>query len=98
MYYDLTKEQYKKYEKKFKKTYVGKEYFQAYLTSAIGTLVFAFITGFMYGYIEEVTLNDMSILFAFVFIAIGCGIECVLWHIQYRKELKNYILSDNKGV
>lgn len=95
MYYDLTKEQYKKYEKKFKKTYVGKEYFQAYLTSAIGTLIFAFVAGFVYGYTEVVTLNDMAYLFGFTVIAIGCGLECVLWHTQYRKELKNYILSKN---
>lgn len=96
MYYDLSKKEYLEYEKQFKKTYVGKQLSMGRFPSAIvGTILWC-VTGGIVGYnsVEafQITLTE----FTFFFIGGLCLLESVLWHIEYRKELKNYILQTNK--
>ena len=96
MYYSLTKNEYKKFEKDFVKTYVGKQYAIGRLTSAIIGCVFWCIAGGIIGYNSVETFQVSISDFALLFIGGLCILESVLWHIEYRKELKNYILEKNK--
>lgn len=96
MYYDLTKNEYKKHEKEFNKTYIGKQLSNARLIPGLFGCILWGIAGGIIGYnfvdAIEITLTELSLFF------IGglSLMECVLWHIEYRKELKNYIIEKNK--
>lgn len=91
MYYKLKKEEYLEYEQKFKQTYVGKQIFNArFIQSVIGAIFWG-IAGFDIGYnsIEsfKISFND----FAFIFMGGLFLLTSVLWHIEYRREIKDYI-------
>lgn len=93
-YYDLTKEEYKKFEKEFNTTYVGKQIFNYRFT------------GWLIGLISYVPVlytsikTDLISLYDLIYLFIGsiCLLLSVLVHIYYRKELKKYIIekSTNK--
>jgi len=95
-YYDLTKEEYKNNEKQFKKTYIGQQFFNARLVQAIIGCVLWGISGWTIGYysVEELTVTLPE--FALLFVGGICLLASVLWHIEYRKELKKYIIEKNK--
>ena len=92
-YYDLTKEQYKKFEKEFKKLYVSKQYTNAQLVSGIIGCILWGLAGGIIGYnsIEaiQVGLNEIALFF----IGGSCLLESFLLQIEYKKELKNYIIE-----
>ena len=87
-YYDLTKAEYKKYEKEFNKLYVGKQYANARLVSAIIGCILWGIGGGIVGYNSVETFKVGLSDFSLFFIGGLCLLESVLWHIEYRKELK----------
>lgn len=96
MYYDLTETEYKKYEKEFKKTYIGKQYNITRLSTKTIGCVLCLICGFILGYnsIEtfKVTLNEFLLFFLGSF----CLLLDFLCDLEYKKELKNYIIEKNK--
>ena len=96
MYYKLKKEEYLEYEQKFKQTYVGKQIFHARLIQTITGATLWGIAGFSIGY--NSTENFQTSLNDFVFIFMGglFLLVSVLWHIEYRRELKDYISKENK--
>lgn len=96
MYYDLKKDEYMEYEKKFKSTYVGKQLFQARMMPAILGCILWGIGGGIVGYnsIDSIQFPLSSV--AFFLIGGLTLLESVLWHIEYRKELKNYITKKTK--
>jgi len=91
MYYKLKKEEYLEYEQKFKQTYVGKQIFSARLTQAIIGTLFWGISGFSIGYNSTESFQISFNNFVFLFIGGLLLIASVLWHIEYRRELKDYI-------
>ena len=97
MYYNLTKKEYKEFEKKFNKTYIGRQLYIGVITSLIfGCILFA-IAGYDIGYraVEafEITLLDIALFMVGGFSLI----ENVLKQAEYRRELKQYILEKNKN-
>lgn len=93
VYYDLTKEEYKKKECDFKKTYVGKYMFTKWLISYIVFLVFIveILFSVITVYIDNVQYK-LDIIDIFYLVAILLiGIITVLYQIEYRKELKDFI-------
>lgn len=95
-YYDLTKEEYKKFEKQFKKTYIGQQFFNVRLGQTIIGCILWGLAGGIIGYysVEELTVTLPE--FTLLFVGGICLLASVLWHIQYRKELKKYIIEKNK--
>lgn len=95
MYYELTKEKYKEYNRKFKKTYVGKGYY-------LGYLLFYIVAIFLLAEIQimpivdstyittSIELTDLCILLLVPTLFIGG----VMIELQYRKELKEYIKNE----
>ena len=98
MYYKLTKEQYKKYESEFKKTYVGCTLFKKWLISYIVFLVFVFeiFFSFIIDYIDNspLVIDAMDIFYLVGILIIG--IVTSLYRLEYRKEVKDYITNSNK--
>lgn len=95
MYYNLTKEEYRKKEFKFKKTYVGNRKYMQKMISFIVFLLFLidllinFITANISEEITALTI-DMNLLFSLTgFILIG--ICTVIFNIDYENSLKEYI-------
>ena len=96
MYYNLTKKDYKSYEKKFNRTYIGKQLYIGVITSLLFGCILFGIAGFDIGYrsVEafEITLFDIALFMVGGFSLI----ENVLKQFEYRRELKKYILEQNK--
>lgn len=90
MYYNLTKEQYKEYAKKFNKTVIGKQYSQEKLIGLILGCILWGTAGFRAGYNFEITLIEIAFLIMGGFVLV----EGVLNDLEYRRELKNYILEN----
>lgn len=93
MYYKLTKKQFKKYEKEFKKTYIGKRYYYSYLVSYIIAPIF--FLGMMIWLIlnptEVYSMDITQLTFVLVMVSFLIG-GTIIW-IHYMKELKGYIMS-----
>lgn len=96
MYYDLTKAEYQKFEKQFKKTYIGQQFFYARLGVTILGCILWGIAGGIVGYNSVETFQVRLGDFTLFFIGGLCLLESVLWHIEYRKELEKYIIEKNK--
>jgi len=99
VYYDLTKQEYKKHESEFKKKYIGKTLFTRWLASYIVFIVFVFeiVFGLILDYINNIPIKlDMVDIFYIVGILL-IGIITVLYQIEYRKELKDYIITKVKS-
>ena len=94
MYYNLTKEQYKEYAKKFNKTVIGKQYSQDKITSLIIGCILWGVAGFLVGYnsVEALTisLTEIGLFLVGGFVLV----EGVLNDLEYKRELKNYILEN----
>ena len=98
VYYDLTKQECKKHESEFKKKYIGKTLFTRWLASYIVFIVFVFeiVFGLILDYINNIPIKlDMVDIFYIVGILL-IGIITVLYQIEYRKELKDYIITKGK--
>ena len=98
MYYKLTREDYKIHEAEFKKTYVGKTWFMKWLVSYIVFLVFIFeiVFNMVLDYIDGVRPMLETIDFFYVVALIIVGIASILYQIEYRRELKDYIITKGK--
>lgn len=96
MNYNLTKKEYNEYGNKFNKTYIGKHLYVGYIASFLFGCICMGIMGFDVGYssIEkfEVTLFDIVLI---IFAGFSL-IEGILKQIEYRSELKQYIIEQNK--
>ena len=96
MYYDLTKKEYNKYEKEFKKTHVGRKYYLSYLISYI------FAPFFFLGINVWILLDprivatgevgQLACILVMVSFLIG---GTVIW-THYMEELKGYIMYKTK--
>lgn len=97
MYYNLTKKEYKEFEKKFNKTYIGRQLYIGVITSLIfGCILFA-IAGYDMGY-RSVEYFEITLLDIALFMVGGFSlIENALKQSEYRRELKQYILEKNKN-
>ena len=100
MYYNLTKEKYKKYEGEFKKTYIGnRKYIKKMISLAVFMLfvIDLFIGIISINFCEEVNnlVPDMNGLFSLAGIIIT-GICTVIVSIDYENSLKDYIVIKNK--
>jgi hypothetical protein len=93
IYYELSEKCYKEYERDFKKTHIGKHLYRARVIFSTITCFLWVITGVIAG--NNIITN--ATLFECVLFFIGglYFISSILWHIEYRKELKNYILVKN---
>lgn len=94
MYYELTKEQLKKYEKNFRKTYIGKQYFLSYFITALIALFFL-IDILVSTFFDGGNIVDLESL-CYLFIMLSFIIGTILAKLTYDKEFKEYILSQNK--
>ena len=100
MYYKLNKEQYKKNEGEFKKTYVGN---RKYIKKMISFVAFMlFIIDLFIGMISinlgenaNDLIPDMNGLFSLAGIIIT-GICTVIVSVDYEKSLKDYIMCKSK--
>lgn len=94
MYFDLTKKEYKEYDKKFRKTYVGRKLYIVYVISLI---MFAITT---FGVLSlDFFTNTKDILRHVVptcFLALVFLIMVVHYEKLYYLELKDYIKSQKK--
>ena len=94
MYYDLTKKEFNKYEKEFKKTHIGSRYYISYVISYVFALLF-FAGMNVWMILENSASIDISLItIVLVIISFLIG-GTVIW-IQYMKELKGYINSKLK--
>ena len=94
MYYELTKEQYKKYEKEFKKTYVGKMSFIKCM-AILGITVFFLAIILFFPYVEG--SNEALMLELSCYIIVSACLVCeALLGLNYKNELKDYIQSQKK--
>ena len=99
MYYNLTRKQYKNYEKKFRRTYIGSVLF---IEQIITVIVFMFVAcdmifvGDMLSTILKAAGVEVGITmytgFAIALIIL-LGIIIIVNQLSYRKELKQYILT-----
>jgi len=66
-YYDLTKEEIKKYSKEFKQTPIGKQINSKLNLSCLGAIICLFIGGFIevYGYENKLNINLFLIMSIF---------------------------------
>lgn len=97
MYYKLTKEQYKKYEADYKKTYVGSQCYKSMISLYFGFIFLVFIAMFdcFLDSIDKVefSLNVFNICdFIIIFIV---GIASFFQYLEYKREVKDYIISKN---
>ena len=96
MYYDLTKKEYTKYEKEFKKTYIGRKYFLSYLISYIfASFFFLGINVWILldpNIISTSEIGQLACILVMVSFLIG---GTVIW-THYMGELKGYIISKIK--
>lgn len=96
MYYSLNKKEYQKYEKNFKKTYIGEKYFISKIIPGVLSCTLWGIAGGIVGYNSIDSFEVPNSAFLFFFIG-GIGIlETILCEIEYTRELKNYINSSEK--
>ncbi len=94
MYYELTKEQYKKKEKEFRKTYVGKtSYLKCMALLGISVFFLAIIL-----FIPSIEGNETSMVLELAcYIIISACLVCeAMMGLNYKSELKDYILSQKK--
>ena len=97
VYYNLTKEEYKKKEADFKKTYMGNRKYMKKLISFIVFLLFIIdlLIGFISANFSEETTSlviNMNLLFSLSgFILIG--ICTVMVNVDYENSLKEYVNS-----
>ncbi len=93
MYYNLTKKQFQKYEKDFRKTYIGRTYYVSYLTSYIlAPLFFLCMNVWMIldpNKIFSVELSQISFVVVMISFLIG---GTIIW-VHYMKELKGFIMT-----
>ena len=94
MYFDLTKKEYKEYDKKFRKTYVGKKLFIVYVISLVmfcittfGVLSLDFFTS---------TKDILRHVVPTCFLAVVFLIMVVYYEKLYYYELKDYINTRKK--
>ena len=97
MYYNLTKEKYKKYEAEFKKTYVGSQCYKSMVSLYFGFIFLLLLIMFDYflDSIDKVkfALDVFSICdFIVLFIV---GIASFFQYLEYKREVKDYILNKN---
>lgn len=97
MYYNLTKEKYKKYEAEFKKTYVGSQCYKSMVSLYFGFIFLLLLIMFDYflDSIDKVkfVLDVFSICdFIILFIV---GIASFFQYLEYKREVKDYILNKN---
>lgn len=93
MYYNLSKQKFNKYEKEFRKTYVGRIGYFSYLSNYLLSLLFLLgMNIWMFLKPGEIRNLDMcQLTYVFVMTAfIICG--SIFW-VFYMKELKEYIIS-----
>lgn len=97
MYYDLTKEQYKNYETKFRKTYIGKNLFQSKIACEIISLFVAINIAIAYFFDSSMTLQSLNWLdIGYLIVLFASIIGYFISEVYYSNELKNYILSQKK--
>lgn len=98
MYYDLTKEEYKKYSKKFRKTYVGKRRLMDKIVYSILSVYFLLVFGIDY-IIADIKEIDYKITYEnillLIIIVLFTSLE-VISKILYDKELKEFINTKRK--
>ncbi len=97
MYYNLTKEKYKNYEAEFKKTYVGSQCYKSMVSLFFGFIFLLLLIMFDYflDSIDKVkfVLDVFSICdFIILFIV---GIASFFQYLEYKREVKDYILNKN---
>ena len=97
VYYNLTKEKYKKYEAGFKKTYVGSQCYKSMVSLYFGFIFLLLLIMFDYflDSIDKVkfALDVFSICdFIVLFIV---GIASFFQYLEYKREVKDYILNKN---
>lgn len=93
MYYTLTKKQFNKYEREFRKTYIGKKYYRSYLVSYIisplfflGMMLWTILNPNASDYMDMTRLTYVLVMVSFL---IG---GTIIW-IHYMRELKGYIIT-----
>ena len=94
MYYELTKEQYKKHEKAFRKTYVGK---MSYLKcmALLGIAIFFLAMILFVPYVES--SNESLVVELSCYIIVSACVVCeAMMGLNYKNELKEYIQSQKK--
>ena len=97
MYYNLTKEKYKKYEGEFKKTYVGSQCYKSMISLYFG-FIFMFLLIILDYFLDSLdkvkfALDVFSICdFIVLFIV---GIASFFQYLEYKREVKDYILNKN---
>ncbi len=94
MYYTMSKKQYRKYEKEFRKTYVGRQYYVYYLASYIFTLLF-FLGINVWMMLDSNTTIDWSRLTC-VLVMISFLIGGTIIWVHYMRELKEFIMAKEK--
>ncbi|MBP5678710.1 MAG: hypothetical protein J6X28_02650 [Bacilli bacterium] len=93
MYYQLTKEQYKKYGTEFRKTYVGKNYFiTCMLLGAIAVIMLIIML-----LLPNIDPNATEITDLTYFVVVSALLICEAnIGLQYKRELKDFIQSKEK--
>lgn len=93
MYYNLTKKQFRKYEKEFRKTYIGRKYYRSYLISYIVSPIF--FLGMMLWLVlnpnNYYSMDMTSLTYVLVMVSFLIG-GTIIW-IHYMRELKGYIIT-----
>lgn len=98
MYYDLTKEEYKEYSKKFRKTYIGKRRFMDKIAYSILSAYFTLCFGIDYiiAGVKEIEYRiTYDNIFLLIVIVLFASLEIVS-RILYDKDLKEYINTKRK--
>ena len=99
MYFNISQEKYRKYSKKFKKTFIGKSRYRDYLGCSILNIYFTIILAleFIIGIIKNIKIeinfyNIILILLVIIFTSLN-----IITRAVYDNNLKEYIISCMKN-
>lgn len=94
MYFDLTKKEYKDYDKKFRKTYVGKKLYAVYVLTLIMFCITTF--GVLSLDLFTSTKDILGHVVPTCFLALVFLVMIIHYEKLYYLELKDYIKSQKK--
>ena len=96
MYFDLTKKQFKEYEKKFRKTYIGKKIFTEYVLVTVFACLVCLPILFLDLFSNSFTTNEIRLIISTCFIGLMLFFGDLYYEKLYYLELKDYIKSQKK--
>lgn len=94
----MTKEEYKKKEADFKKTYIGRTWFIKLCLSNVLFVVACFevIIGAITDYMDKVVFTVDSVDIIYYICVLLLGVITIFYQIEYRRELKSIMTCKNK--